>query len=859
MGLLKRLKKSPSDAQNTTVDDQKKKKKKSRRKSFFSMISPSDVTEASLEIWAGLPTKIRQDPSLASFQMEHNRLHGESHDDQFFCGTSEEDHHNIALASLEDEDSSDHSESFITIKVPCNQDQPKGTDKAADDHEISSHPNPSHHTPESHHSPHNQPLNAHFYLHHDDHNPLKEDPLYRKYLKSGFLIICWFTFAVILMMKKEKILTTKTLSVPAMDAKSFEIRPMPENHVLITLEGAFMPKDNMNESLEFLFVALQLVTFATDSNDTITVGDAQLLENIGDVWKIPLVNSRVIDRSPIVTKKHLFTVVSEHIAYENPDLGVRLKMWTGNLTDDFAVKLTYDVEPMNVEVGVIYAALIMVLLYVLIIWEIVNRTFATLIMSTLAVAILAGLDDRPQFVEIIQWLDIETIMLLFSMMIFVSVLTETGVFDFIAVYTFKVTGGKIWPLIHGLCAITVIVSSFLDNVTTLLLLAPISIKLCEVVELNPVPVLMAIIVHANIGGALTPIGDPPNILITSNHYIAKHGVTFLSYILHMAVGVVIVGIQTMIQLRIKYRNVQDLRLKIPPHIQDLRREIAVWKRAAASLNSYSKDADLVRETLLKKVKILQHQLKKKSVTGVVEASLYKSTLEELQKAYPIKNKALLIKSGVALLLTIALFFIQSIPELQRLTLAWSALLGMMLLLAITSKDDPEAFESIVTRIDWNLLLFFGAMSCIIEAVSRLGFIYWIGKQTEAVIMSCSEESRLAVAIIIILWVSAITSAFVDSIPVTTMMIRVVVSLAENEALGLPLQPLVWALAFGPCLGANGTLVGASGNVCAAGIAEHHGYKISFIEYFKFGFPLMLGSVIVTTCYLMVSHVLFTWH
>lgn len=65
-----------------------------------------------------------------------------------------------------------------------------------------------------------------------------------------------------------------------------------------------------------------------------------------------------------------------------------------------------------------------------------------------------------------------------------------------------------------------------------------------------------------------------------------------------------------------------------------------------------------------------------------------------------------------------------------------------------------------------------------------------------------------------------------------MMVRVVVSLAENPLLGLPLQPLVWALAFGPSLGGNGTLYGASANVVCAGIAEQHGYKVSFMDYLK---------------------------
>lgn len=80
--------------------------------------------------------------------------------------------------------------------------------------------------------------------------------------------------------------------------------------------------------------------------------------------------------------------------------------------------------------------------------------------------------------------------------------------------------------------------------------------------------------------------------------------------------------------------------------------------------------------------------------------------------------------------------------------------------------------------------------------------------------------------------SAIASAFVDNIPLTTMMVKIAISLAENEALGLPLQPLVWALAFGACLGGNGTLIGASANVVCAGVAEQHGYRFTFVEYFK---------------------------
>jgi len=146
-----------------------------------------------------------------------------------------------------------------------------------------------------------------------------------------------------------------------------------------------------------------------------------------------------------------------------------------------------------------------------------------------------------------------------------------------------------------------------------------------------------------------------------------------------------------------------------------------------------------------------------------------------------------------------------------------------------------------------------------EALTELGLIGFIGLQTQNVILSVDEGSQLTVAILIILWVSAIAGAFVDNIPLTTMMVKIVIQMTENEDLHLPLQPLVWALALGACLGGNGTLIGASANVVCAGIAQQHGYKFTFNQFFKIGFPVMIGSIIVSTAYLMVCHVLFAWH
>lgn len=101
--------------------------------------------------------------------------------------------------------------------------------------------------------------------------------------------------------------------------------------------------------------------------------------------------------------------------------------------------------------------------------------------------------------------------------------------------------------------------------------------------------------------------------------------------MHMSVGIILVMVQAYVQLRYKFRNINDLRFGEPQEIQELRHEITIWQRAAASLSSYSKDEDLVRETLVKKVNRLQRLLKKKLSSGAVPNESYKQTLEDLQK------------------------------------------------------------------------------------------------------------------------------------------------------------------------------------------------------------------------------------
>lgn len=126
----------------------------------------------------------------------------------------------------------------------------------------------------------------------------------------------------------------------------------------------------------------------------------------------------------------------------------------------------------------------------------------------------------------------------------------------------------------------VIISAFLDNVTTILLITPITIRLFECLELNPIPIIPFIIVNVNIAGLTTLIGHPPNIMITNNNYILNHHITFLSFAMHMSTGVVLALIQTNLHLRIQHKNID--------HILKLRSvsetELNCWRKCLQSIN-----------------------------------------------------------------------------------------------------------------------------------------------------------------------------------------------------------------------------------------------------------------------------------
>ncbi|XP_053079646.1 P protein isoform X2 [Acinonyx jubatus] len=488
----------------------------------------------------------------------------------------------------------------------------------------------------------------------------------------------------------------------------------------------------------------------------------------------------------------------------------------------------------SIEAQVIIAVVILAGVYMLIIFEIVHRTLAAMLGSLAALAALAVIGDRPSLTHVVEWIDFETLALLFGMMILVAIFSETGFFDYCAVKTYQLSRGRVWAMIIMLCLIAAVLSAFLDNVTTLLLFTPVTIRLCEVLNLDPRQVLIAEVIFTNIGGAATAIGDPPNVIIVSNQELRKMGLDFAGFTAHMFVGICLILLFSFPLLRLLFWN-KKLYNREPSEIVELKHEIHVWRLTAQRISPASREETAVRGLLLGKVQALEHLLARRLHTFHRQISQedknWETNIQELQKKHRISDRILLTKCLMVLGFVIFMFFLNSFVPGVHLDLGWIAIMGAIWLLILADIHD---FEIILHRVEWATLLFFAALFVLMEALAHLHLIEYVGEQTALLIKMVPEDRRLTTAIILVVWVSAIASSLIDNIPFTATMIPVLLNLSQDPEVSLPAPPLMYALALGACLGGNGTLIGASSNVVCAGIAEQHGYGFSFMEFFSLG-------------------------
>jgi len=390
------------------------------------------------------------------------------------------------------------------------------------------------------------------------------------------------------------------------------------------------------------------------------------------------------------------------------------------------------------------------------------------------------------------WIEFEVIGLLMGMMVFAAILELCGFFEFIAIKAAKMSGGDPWKLIVLLGTFTTVISLLIDNVTAIIIIAPVTLKICNKMEINPIPPLLAEAILSDTGGVASMVGDPPNVMIAAE--AANLGLEstfgFNGFLLKLGILTLIAWVATLGYMRWYYRD---------------------WV--------HSKPAN---------------------VEYLLEEDEWDS----------VDDKQLMYTTIAILLLTVGMFSAKEFLGLE-IEIHAIALSGAGLALVAARPQDHElrgGFMHLVTeKIEWSALLFFAGLFILVGAVGNVGYLedlaVWIFDNFG------SDPVMLAVAIV---WVSAIASAIIDNIPFTAAMIPVIVSIVEANP-ELDIAPLFWALAMGAGFGGNATPIGSSANVMTVAISERGPRPITTAEWIKVGLPVMVITCVVATVFIIVFH------
>ncbi|HEX6726883.1 MAG TPA: ArsB/NhaD family transporter [Nitrospira sp.] len=434
------------------------------------------------------------------------------------------------------------------------------------------------------------------------------------------------------------------------------------------------------------------------------------------------------------------------------------------------------------------ALLIFSVCYLLIVTERIHKTIVAL--SGAALMIVFGVVSQEEaFYSHEFGVDYNVVFLLIGMMVIVNIVRETGLFEVLAIWAAQRADAKPFRLLVLLALLTAGQSAMLDNVTTVLLMAPVTLAIAKRLELNPVPFLLTEALASNIGGTATLVGDPPNIMIAS-----KAELSYLDFLLVMGpIVIVIMAVYVGAMWLIFGRS-----MKVEPHLRE----------AVLALN--------------------------------------------MREAVP--DEPFLRRCLYLLAIINVGFCIHSLIHLEPATIALLGASSFMLIGHARRKPDDAEELTYLAEVEWKTIFFFIGLFILVGGLVKVGVIRYLADQLVAVTRGNLTGSTMAV-----LWGSAILSALVDNIPYVAAMNPLIVDLARSlhpeitDYVALVHQPdiipLWWALALGACLGGNGTIIGASANVVIVDIARKAGYRISFWQFFKYGFPVMIGSVVLSAAYL----------
>ena len=414
----------------------------------------------------------------------------------------------------------------------------------------------------------------------------------------------------------------------------------------------------------------------------------------------------------------------------------------------------------------IISIVIFVVVMAFIISEKVHRTTAAL-----AGAVALILTGVVSFDTGVGHIDFGTLGVLVGMMIFVAVVKNSGIFEYLAIRAAKIAKGNPWLIMVLFVLITAVLSAFLDNVTTVLLIGPVTYTVCKMLEVNPIPFFLTEIIASNVGGTATLIGDPPNIMIGS-----ATGLTFFDFLANDGPAVLIILAVSIAIFYVMYGRNMGASQEKRDHIMAMHAHEA------------------------------------------------------------IKDQGLFKKSVVMIFLVALAFVVHGALDIEPSVVALAAAAIML----IIGRADVE---HTLMDVEWATIGFFAGLFVVVGGLAETGVI-----EMMAYALIDATGGNLMVTIIVLVWASAIISSFLDNIPLVATLIPIITTM---ESTGMDVMPLWWAVSLGACIGGIGTLIGASANVVLASISGKYGHPITFMEYTKVGFPLMILFTAISCVYLVL--------
>lgn len=443
----------------------------------------------------------------------------------------------------------------------------------------------------------------------------------------------------------------------------------------------------------------------------------------------------------------------------------------------------------------IAAVLIFVVMFILIIMEKIPRHIVTLVSGLLTLTIVFGFCmhspeamkealslhsiANPSFWHHtgeaaasvgINW---ETIFFICGMMIMVEGMAESGFFRWLCMALARKVHYRVIPLFLMFMLLSAGLSMFIDSITVILFLAAVTVELAHLLRFDPVPVILAEIFCANLGGSATMCGDPPNIIIGT-----ALGYSFGDFITNTGLIALVAMIATVPYFYLCFRG------KL---------------RAAGPLDPVS----------------------------------CPDPREAIKSRKAFAASCLIFGCAVVLLVTHA--------QTGLTVSCIGVLVG-----AATLLTSGKQAAKLLRQVDWHTLLFFIGLFVVISGLEQTGVLEllasFIGKAT---------GGNVTAMIAVILWGSAVASAFVDNIPFAATMIPVIRSLAAVQ--GVDLETLAWTLSMGTDIGGSATPIGASANVVGTSIAEKNGHPISWGRYCRSMAPATVLVVAISMVILFVRY------